>query len=126
MAAGKAPTRLKLDRGLGSPLFGSWRLDSEADVRHGAHGLPGRVQPPLAGGSGFLQTKTVVTHNHVHQQPGGTYVFLQVSCQQCSAAQPHITCKCCFRSLIPRRTVSKCSCSCSSWHGASTGRRTSH
>ena len=85
MAAGAraGAAQLKLDRSLGSPLFGSWRLEPEADVRHASHGLPGRVLPPLAGarphagGSSFLQTKTVVTHNHVHQQPGGAYVFLQ-------------------------------------------------
>lgn len=69
--------RLKLDRGRSNNTFGSWRLDSSADVEPAQHRLPGRVAPALAGGEGFLQTKTVVQFNLLHEQPGGTYVFLQ-------------------------------------------------
>lgn len=79
MAAAMAPGgRLKLDRSLGSPMFGSWRLDPDADVQHSTHGLQGRVQLPMAGGNGFLQAKTVYQHDHMHQLPSGIYLFLQV------------------------------------------------
>lgn len=69
--------RLKLDRDLSNNTFGSWRLDSSTDVQPAVHRLPGRVVPVLAGSEGFLQTKTVLQCNHLHEQPGGTYVFMQ-------------------------------------------------
>jgi hypothetical protein len=69
--------RLKLDRDLSNNTVGSWRLDSSTDVQPAVHRLPGRVAPALAGSEGFLQTKTVLQYNHLHEQPGGTYVFLQ-------------------------------------------------
>jgi hypothetical protein len=75
-------SRLKLNRDLGNNAFGSWRLDSSSDVRPAVHRLPGRVAPVLAGGEGFLQTKTVVQYNHLLEQPGGTYVFLQQGAEQ--------------------------------------------
>jgi hypothetical protein len=62
--------------------FGSWRLDASSEVQPVVHRLPGRVAPVLAGGEGFLQTKTVLQYNHLHEQPGGTYVFLQQGGQQ--------------------------------------------
>ncbi len=73
-----SPARsLKLDRGLSNHVFGSWRLDPDAHVTLGRHALPGRVQPVSATGEGFLQTKTVVQHQHLHEQLGRHYVFLQ-------------------------------------------------
>ncbi len=59
-------------------MFGSWRLDPDADVQHSTHGLQGRVQALTAGGNGFLQAKTVYQHDHMHHLPSGIYVFLQV------------------------------------------------
>lgn len=74
--------RLKLNRDLSNNTFGSWRLDSETDVQPSVHRLPGRVAPALAGSEGFLQTKTVLQYNHLHEQPRGTYAFLQQGGEQ--------------------------------------------
>ena len=74
--------RLKLDRNMSNNTFGSWRLDSATDVQPAVHRLPGRVAPALAGSEGFLQTKTVLQYNHLHEQPCGTYAFLEQDGQQ--------------------------------------------
>ena len=74
--------RLKLNRDLNNNNFGSWRLDSSTEVQPAVHRLPGRVAPVLAGSEGFLQTKTVLQYNHLHDQPGGTYVFLHQGGEQ--------------------------------------------
>lgn len=71
------PSTLKLDRKLSNHVFGSWRLDSDANAAVSTHLLLGVVRPVSAAGQGFLQTKTVVTHNHLHEQQGRHYVFLQ-------------------------------------------------
>lgn len=78
-------TTLKLDRGLSNTAFGSWHLDSSADLQPERHQLPGHVATVLAGGEGFLQTKTVLQQNHLHEQPCGTYVFLCRPLQQLPA-----------------------------------------
>ena len=72
-----APSGLPIDRSLSNHAFGSWRLDSSAAIKQSSHQLPGRVQTVSAGGEGFLQTRTVVQHNHLHQLASGIYVFLQ-------------------------------------------------
>ena len=71
------PRGLPIDRSLSNHAFGSWRLDSSAAIKQSSHQLPGRVQTVSAGGAGFLQTRTVVQHNHLHQLASGIYVFLQ-------------------------------------------------
>lgn len=68
--------KLQLNRSLGNTSFGGWKLDSDSVLQHSHHQLAGRVQVPSPGGSGFLQTKMVVTYNHLHQLQSGIYTFL--------------------------------------------------
>jgi hypothetical protein len=68
--------KLSIDRSLCCTNFGGWKLSSCDDAPHKQARLPGCIRVPMSGGSGFLQTKTVVSCNHIHQLSSGSYIFL--------------------------------------------------